>query len=122
MRSAVNEHQSDIDSANTSFWNELCGSTAARAWGVTDASMESLRRCDEYFLRYYPYLNRHIPWSELRGRRVLEVGLGYGSVRRIAVGSPLRPQARRCSSSEEERNREDPERSTYLPHTKGAAR
>jgi SAM-dependent methyltransferase len=42
--------------------------------------MESLRRYDENFLNYYPYLDRHIPWSDLRGKRVLEVGLGYGTV------------------------------------------
>lgn len=72
--------QNAIDEANASFWNELCGSAAARAWGLTDASMESLRRYDDNYLRYYPYLDCHIPWLRLRGKRVLEVGLGYGTV------------------------------------------
>ena len=72
--------QTAIDTANASFWDELCGSSAARAWGITDATMESLRRYDENFLRYYPYLDRHIPWADLRGKRVLEIGLGYGTV------------------------------------------
>jgi len=72
--------QTSIDAANASFWNELCGSSAARVWGVTDASMESLRRYDANFLTYYPYLERYIPWAALCGRRVLEVGLGYGTV------------------------------------------
>jgi SAM-dependent methyltransferase len=31
-------------------------------------------------LRYYPYLDYYIPWTALRGKRVLEVGLGYGTV------------------------------------------
>ena len=72
--------QTVIDTANASFWDELCGSTAARAWGVTDASTELLRRYDENYLRFYPYLAHHIPWTELRGKRVLEIGLGYGTV------------------------------------------
>jgi len=72
--------QAAVDTANTAFWNELCGSAAARAWGITDASMQSLRRYDENYLKYYPYLDRHIPWAGLRGKRVLEVGLGYGTV------------------------------------------
>ena len=72
--------QTVVDTANASFWDELCGSGAARAWGVTDSSIGSLRRYDGNFLRYYPYLDRHIPWTSLRGKRVLEVGLGYGTV------------------------------------------
>jgi len=72
--------QQAIDAANASWWNELCGSAAARAWGVTDTSIDSLRRYDDNFLRYYPYLDRHIPWTGLRGKHVLEVGLGYGTV------------------------------------------
>ena len=72
--------QTAIDTANASFWDELCGSSAARAWGITNATMESLRRYDENFLRYYPYLDRHIPWADLKGKRVLEIGLGYGTV------------------------------------------
>ena len=72
--------ETDINTANQSFWDELCGSSAARAWGITDKSIASLRRYDENFLRYYPYLDRHIPWAHLRGKRVLEVGLGYGTV------------------------------------------
>jgi 2-polyprenyl-3-methyl-5-hydroxy-6-metoxy-1,4-benzoquinol methylase len=28
----------------------------------------------------YPYLDKHLRLAELSGRKVLEVGLGYGSV------------------------------------------
>ncbi|WFU66925.1 MULTISPECIES: class I SAM-dependent methyltransferase [Bradyrhizobium] len=72
--------QQAIDDANASFWDEICGSAAARAWGITDSSMESLRRYDENYFRYYPYLERRVNWTALRGKRVLEIGLGYGSV------------------------------------------
>jgi SAM-dependent methyltransferase len=65
---------------NLTFWNELCGSIAARALGVTDASPASLARFDAWYFDFYPYLDRHIPFRELAGKRVLEVGLGYGTV------------------------------------------
>ena len=35
----ANADQISIDTANASFWDELCGSSAARAWGITDVSM-----------------------------------------------------------------------------------
>lgn len=72
--------QSDIDARNTEFWNELCGTSLARQLGVTDHSQESLRKFDEWYFNFYPYLSRHIPFETVRGRRVLEVGLGYGTV------------------------------------------
>jgi SAM-dependent methyltransferase len=65
---------------NAEFWNELCGTTLARTIGITDASSESLRRFDDWYFAFYPYLERHIPFQELRGSRVLEVGLGYGTL------------------------------------------
>jgi SAM-dependent methyltransferase len=67
-------------SGNSAFWNELCGTTLARSLGVTDSSPTSLQRFDDWYFKFYPYLERHIPFSALSGRRVLEVGLGYGSV------------------------------------------
>jgi len=76
----MSKSQQAIDDANASFWNELCGSAAARAWGITDSSMESLRRYDDNYFRFYPYLERHVNWGALRGKRVLEIGLGYGSL------------------------------------------
>jgi len=35
---------------------------------------------DDWFFKYYPYLEKIIPFDDLGGKRVLEVGLGYGSV------------------------------------------
>ncbi len=29
---------------------------------------------------FYPYLARHVPFGELKGRKVMEVGLGYGTL------------------------------------------
>jgi SAM-dependent methyltransferase len=66
--------------ANSAFWNELCGTKHARRIGVTDSSPASLRRFDNWYFGYYPYLEKYIPFAQLAGKRVLEVGLGYGSV------------------------------------------
>jgi SAM-dependent methyltransferase len=71
---------SDISVANAGFWNELCGSQAARALGIADASVAALARFDRWYFEFYPYLERHIPFGALAGRRVLDVGLGYGTV------------------------------------------
>ncbi|MPY73456.1 MAG: methyltransferase domain-containing protein [Alphaproteobacteria bacterium] len=77
--------QKQIDQANSAFWNELCGTQLAQSLGITDDSMESLRRFDEWYMDFYPYLETHIPFQSFSGQKVLEVGLGYGTVaQRIA--------------------------------------
>jgi SAM-dependent methyltransferase len=70
--------QEQLDAANAEFWAELCGSYLARSVGVQDASAESLARFDRAYLALYPYLGRYLPWHS--GERVLEIGLGYGTV------------------------------------------
>jgi len=72
--------QDEVNSRNIEFWNDLCGAWIANAVGISDASPESLRKFDDWFFGLYPYVGDYIPFSEMRGRRVLEVGLGYGSV------------------------------------------
>jgi len=76
----MSAEQDAIGSANASFWDELCGSNAAKVLGVTDASPQSLKRFDDWFLGFYPYLFQHVPFDELRAKSVLEIGLGYGTV------------------------------------------
>lgn len=74
-----------ISDENAEFWDELCGSGLARTLGITDSSIESLAKFDNWYFDFYPYLPRHIPFDLLSGKDVLEVGLGYGSVsQRIA--------------------------------------
>jgi len=65
---------------NSEFWNELCGSQLAQYLGITDASPESLKKFDEWYFDFYPYLYKHIPFREFKDKDVLEIGLGYGSV------------------------------------------
>jgi SAM-dependent methyltransferase len=68
------------DVKNLEFWNELCGSGLARALGVTDSSPQSLKKFDDWYLDYYPYLLPFVNSAGLDRKRTLEVGLGYGSL------------------------------------------
>jgi SAM-dependent methyltransferase len=70
--------QQQLDTANADFWSELCGTGLARSVGIEDASAESLKRFDRAYMDLYPYLGRYLPWSS--GERLLEIGLGYGTV------------------------------------------
>ena len=66
--------------ANVSYWDELCGSSAARHLGITDHSAASLARYDRWYFEFYSYLLPFLMPESLANKRVLEVGLGYGSL------------------------------------------
>ncbi|WP_338880504.1 class I SAM-dependent methyltransferase [Achromobacter veterisilvae] len=75
----------DVSERNVAYWEEMCGSNLAKTLGITDSKPESLKRFDEWYFDYYPYLAAHIHFEQLVGKAVLEIGLGYGSVsQRIA--------------------------------------
>jgi SAM-dependent methyltransferase len=65
---------------NAEFWDEACGTTLAQSMGITDFSAASLARFDERYFSQYPFLADYFPASAVAGRRVLEIGLGYGSL------------------------------------------
>lgn len=73
-------NQASIDDNNKKFWDTPCGENAAISLGIHDASEESLKKFDDWFFSFYPYLYKHIPFQEMKGKHVLEVGLGYGTV------------------------------------------
>jgi SAM-dependent methyltransferase len=74
-----------VSERNAAFWNELCGTHLAQSLGITDHSAASLKKFDDWFFAFYPYLFVHIPFEDMKGKDVLEIGLGYGSVaQRIA--------------------------------------
>jgi len=80
MTSAEATDQSEIDRRNREFWDELCGTRSAASLGITDDSPESVAKFDAWYFRFYPWLFKHVPFEEMTGKRVLEIGLGYGSV------------------------------------------
>lgn len=79
MNNAITS-QDEIDAQNAAFWNELCGTQMAKQLGVTDSSTASLKKFDDWYFAFYPYLAKHIPFHDMQGKSVLEVGLGYGTV------------------------------------------
>jgi SAM-dependent methyltransferase len=86
MTSHTTPKQQDVSKKNADFWDELCGTQLAKQLGITDNSQASLKRFDDWYFDFYPYLNVHIPFNDMRGKDVLEVGLGYGTVsERIAA-------------------------------------
>lgn len=72
--------QQTIDAANAAFWDTLCGSGLAQSLGVVDQSPASLKKFDDWYMDFYPYLTRHVPLHEFAGRKVVEIGLGYGTL------------------------------------------
>ena len=72
--------QAQIDRDNAAFWDELCGTKLASELGIAERSPESLARFDAAYMEMYPYLDPYLPADPGRGSRLLEVGLGYGTV------------------------------------------
>jgi SAM-dependent methyltransferase len=77
--------QLSIDVQNAAFWTELCGSSLARSLDITDRTPESLRKFDEAYIAMYPYLSRYVTNEDLAGKKVLEVGLGYGTLGQLVA-------------------------------------
>jgi SAM-dependent methyltransferase len=71
--------QSAVDARNAAFWDTLCGWNLAQEAGITGRGEDDLRRFDELYLGFYPYLAGYVP-DDFGGRKVLEVGLGYGTL------------------------------------------
>jgi SAM-dependent methyltransferase len=69
-----------LDDRNAAFWDALCGTNLARSLGIRDASEESLARFDDAYFAFYPYLLGYFPRPAVEGRRLLEIGLGYGTL------------------------------------------
>jgi SAM-dependent methyltransferase len=78
------DQPADLDQQNAAFWDELCGTTMAKSVGVTGRTADDLRRFDDAYLAFYPYLTPYVP-SDLSEQRVLEIGLGYGTLGGVLV-------------------------------------
>jgi ubiquinone/menaquinone biosynthesis C-methylase UbiE len=72
--------QNQIDSKNAQFWDELCGSGLAYSLDIKEVSPENLRRFDNAYMTLYPYLWDYVINEELEGKKILEIGLGYGTL------------------------------------------
>ena len=80
IMSVQQENQKLIDKQNKEFWNEKCGTTLAKILGIPDTSAESLAIFDDKYIDLYPYLLPHIKPERMKDGKVLEIGLGWGTV------------------------------------------
>lgn len=69
-----------LDDENAAFWTELCGTGLARSLGINGRAPGDLERFDAAYLGFYPYLSSYLDGLDAAGKRVLEIGLGYGTV------------------------------------------
>ena len=72
--------QSVVDARNTAFWEELCGTGLAQALGITSKDPQALNQFDAGYFAMYPYLKQYVDRFPVSGKRILEVGLGYGTL------------------------------------------
>ena len=70
----------NVSQKNQVFWDELCGSGQAEKLGIERYDSDSLTIFDNWFFEYYSYLDNQIPFNNLKGKDILEIGLGFGSV------------------------------------------
>jgi len=83
MTTTETTNRDAISQANAKFWDELCGTTFARQHGISGRSIEALQHFDRAYMELFPYLLKRVPTSTMRGKKVLEVGLGYGTLGQI---------------------------------------
>jgi ubiquinone/menaquinone biosynthesis C-methylase UbiE len=75
--------QVDIDKENAGFWNMICGTGLAKHLGIEELDRANLKKFDAEFARLYPYLSKYVDSAAVRGDKVLEIGLGFGTVGQI---------------------------------------
>ena len=75
----------DVNEKNADFWNELCGTQLAQHLGITEHTPASLEKFDNFYFDFYPYLTNYIKEEYIKNKKVLEVGLGYGTLSRYLM-------------------------------------
>ena len=67
---------------NSEFWDEPCGVKFAGERGFDIESCKGLDAFDQAYFEFYPYLKKYLDELIPNKRKVLEVGLGLGTVSR----------------------------------------
>jgi SAM-dependent methyltransferase len=70
-----NSHSVVLEKKNENFWEEPCGTCSLKK-----RKFKNLTEFDQWYLNFYPYLLKYLPIQSLKGKKVLEVGLGMGTV------------------------------------------
>ena len=69
-----------INIKNKSFWETICGSILAEHLNIQKHDKKSLEQYDAQYFKYYPYLEKYVKLKNMKKKRVLEIGVGYGSL------------------------------------------
>jgi SAM-dependent methyltransferase len=65
---------------NKTFWNELCGTQFAKDRGIVGTGPEAVEAFDRAYLDFYPFLQGYLDRLDVQGQRLLDIGLGYGTM------------------------------------------
>ena len=74
------ESLEDITQKNKDYWEIPCGSNLASFLGINDLSQKSLNKFDKGYFEVYPQLKNFVLKNINSDSKVLEIGVGYGSV------------------------------------------
>ena len=81
----------NFDSENASYWQELCGTAAANSFGFDMSTLEGQEKFDVWYVDFYKYLFEFVDKLEVEDKRVVEIGLGLGTLsRKLASKSKWR--------------------------------
>jgi ubiquinone/menaquinone biosynthesis C-methylase UbiE len=83
----MNSRQAVLDRKNSEFWDELCGSAMARGLGINKISKKALRKYDDHYLSFYPYLKKYFFSDEIKGKKVLDIGPAFGTPGQVFMNS-----------------------------------
>ena len=82
-------HQ-NLSKENAKFWSEPCGITASDRLNLNPNNKTELALFDEWYISFYPYLFKYLQHFELEKLRVLEIGIGMGTVSRYLASRCLK--------------------------------
>lgn len=77
------KNENRISIKNSEFWDELCGTSFALENNINEINETNLLKFDKAFMEYYPYLQGYLNELKLENKKILEIGLGYGTVGQI---------------------------------------
>ena len=69
-----------VSTANQKFWNELCGTFLLQKKGIVVEGPQDLEDFDHFYFDFYPYLSPYLDKLNPKGKKILEIGLGFGTV------------------------------------------
>lgn len=76
-------NQPELDSKNALYWSEPCGTPRANKMKLNLQKSEDLKIFDEWYFKFYSYLEHYLENTIEINNEVLEIGIGLGTVSRF---------------------------------------